>query len=86
MQTFGKKDSGIYSANSIAHILMVIKKHVSKIQHVLHAPDKPANQEVNFDVISNVMAFLTLHVKFRQCIVSKDHSSMNNGDYFIKCA
>ena len=28
-----------------------------------HAPNKPANQEVNFDVISNVMTFLALRVK-----------------------
>ena len=28
-----------------------------------HASDKSTNQEVNFDVISNVMTFLTLHVK-----------------------
>ena len=32
----------------------------------------------------NVMMFLMLHVKFRQCIVSKDHIFMNNGDNFIK--
>ena len=30
-----------------------------------YAPDKPANQEVNFDVISNVMTFLTLRVKVK---------------------
>ena len=51
--------------------------------NIFLAPDKPANQEVYFDVISNVMTFLTLGVKFRQCIVLKDHISMNNGDNFI---
>ena len=39
-----------------------------------HAIYKQTNQEVNFDV------------KLRQCIVSKDHISMNNGDNFIKFA
>ena len=31
--------------------------------HVFNAPDKPANQEVNFDIISNVMTFLMLRIK-----------------------
>ena len=39
------------------------KTYVSKKYHVLHAPDKTATQEVNFDVSSNVMTFLTLRVK-----------------------
>ena len=51
------------SVNSIAHMLRIIKKYVCKKQHVFHAPDKPANQDVNFDVISNIMTFLMLHVK-----------------------
>ena len=60
--------------------------YVSKKKHVFHAPDKFANQEVNYDVVSNVMTFLTLRVKFQQCKVSKDHISMNNGDNFIEFA
>ena len=39
------------------------KKYVSKKLHVFHETDRPANQEVNFDVICNVMMFLTLRVK-----------------------
>ena len=74
------------SVNSIAHMLKIIKKDVSKKWHVFHAPDKPTKQEVNFDVISNVMTFPTVRVKLRQCIVSTDHISMNNGDNFIKFA
>ena len=30
-----------------------------------YAPDIPANQEVHFDVISNVMTFLKLRVKVK---------------------
>ena len=67
-------------------MLRITKKKVCKKYHVFHASDKPANQEVNFDVISNMMTFLTLCFKFKQCIVSKDHISMNNGDNFIKFA
>ena len=48
-----------FSANSIAHML----RYVSKKLHVFHATDKSSNQEVNFDVINNVMTFLTLRVK-----------------------
>ena len=39
------------------------KKYVSKKYHVFHEHNKLANQEVNCDVISNVMTFLTLRVK-----------------------
>ena len=53
---------------------------------LVHAPDNHSNQEVNVDVISNVMTFLPLRLKLIQCIVSKDHISMNNGDNFIKFA
>ena len=49
-------------------------------------PANPANQEVNFDVISNIITFLTFVLKLRQCIVSKDRISMNYGDNFIKFA
>ena len=52
-----------FSANSIAHMLKIIKKYVSKKYYVFHAPDKPSNQEVNFDVICNAMTFLTLRMK-----------------------
>ena len=51
-----------------------------------YAPDTPPNQEVNFDVISNVMTFLNSLLKFRQSIVSKDHISLINGDNFMKFA
>ena len=51
------------SANSFLHMLRIINKYVSKKKHVCYAPDEPTNQEVNFDVIINVMAFLTLGVK-----------------------
>ena len=36
---------------------------VSKKEHVFHAPDNHSNKEVNVDVISNVMTFLTLRFK-----------------------
>ena len=49
-----------FSANSIAHLLRIIKKYVSKKKHVFHVPDNNTNQVVNVDVISNVMTFLTL--------------------------
>ena len=45
------------SANSIAHMLRIIKKVV------FHAPDNHSNKEVNVDVISNFMTFLTLRFK-----------------------
>ena len=35
----------------------------SKKEHVFHAPDNNSNKEVNVDVISNVMTFLTLRFK-----------------------
>ena len=38
----------------------VIKMVVSKKEHVFNAPDNHSNKEVNVDVISNVMTFLTL--------------------------
>ena len=41
----------------IAHMLRIIKKGC---QQEIHTPDRPANQEVNFDIIGNVMTFLTL--------------------------
>ena len=44
-------------------MLRIIKKYVIKKKHVFHAPDKPKNQEVNFDVISNIMTFRPLRVK-----------------------
>ena len=33
---------------------------VNKKEHVFHAPDNNSNKDVNFDVISNVITFLTL--------------------------
>ena len=32
------------SANSIAHMLRIIKKVVSKKEHVIHAPDNHSNK------------------------------------------
>ena len=57
IQTLDKKKISVtFSANTITHMLSIIKKKI-------HPPNKPENQENNFDVISNVMTFLTLHVK-----------------------
>ena len=53
----------LFSVNSTAHMLKIIKRYVSKKWHFFPALDEPANSEVNFDVISNVMTFLTLRVK-----------------------
>ena len=44
-----------FSANSIAHMLRIIKRDDSKKEHVFHAPDNHSNTEYNVDVISNVM-------------------------------
>ena len=33
---------------------------VSRKEHVFHAPDNHSNKEVNVEVVSNVMPFLTL--------------------------
>ena len=64
MQTLGKNESVSTSLRIPLHnVLRIIKKYVSKKSHIFHAPEKPANQEANFNVISNVMTFLTLHVK-----------------------
>ena len=73
-----------FSANSIAHMLRIIKRDVSKKEHVFHAPDNYSNTEYDVDVISNVMTFLTSCFKFRQCMVSKHHIFINNGNSFIK--
>ena len=54
-------------------MLRIIRKVVIKEENVFHAPDNHSNKEVNVDVISNVMTFLTLRFRFRQCIVSKHH-------------
>ena len=63
MRTLGKKRIGVnFSANSIAHMQRIIKMCVNKKYHVFHAPGRPANQEVNFDAISNAITFLTMHV------------------------
>ena len=44
-------------------MLRIIKKVVSKKGHAFNAPDNHSNKEINVDVISNVMTFLTLHFK-----------------------
>ena len=51
------------SLNSIAHMLRIIKRDVSKKEHVFQAPDNHSNTEYNVDVISNVMTFLTSRFK-----------------------
>ena len=43
-------------------MLSIIKKYVTKKQHVFHAPDNHSNQEVDIDVTSNVMTFLTSRI------------------------
>ena len=48
------------STNSIAHMVRIIKLVVSKKEHEFHAPDNHSNKEVNIDIISNRMTFLTL--------------------------
>ena len=56
LQTLGKKKISVnFSAKSIAQMLQIIKKYISKKYHVFHAPDNSPNQKVNFDVISKVM-------------------------------
>ena len=52
-----------FSANSIAHMLRIIKRDVSKKENAFHEPDNHSNMEYNVDVISNVMTFLTSHFK-----------------------
>ena len=44
-------------------MLRIIKKVISKRENVFHAPDNHSNKEVNVDVISNVMTFLTWRFK-----------------------
>ena len=56
-----KKFSG--EVNWVHQALRIMKNSASKQYHVLNAPDNHSNQEVNVDVISNVMTFLTLRVK-----------------------
>ena len=51
------------SANFIAHTLRIMKKYASTQYHVLNAPDNHSNREVNIDIISNVMTYLTLRVE-----------------------
>ena len=63
-----------------------IKSMLPRNSIFLHAPEKPANQGINFAVISNVTRLPRLVLKFRQCIVTKDYISMNNGDNYITFA
>ena len=52
-----------------------------------NAPDNHSNQEVNVNVISNVMTFLTSRIKVQAVHSSKrSYFFMNNGDNFIKFA
>ena len=46
----------------------VMKNMTARNSMFFHAPDKRANQEVNFDVISNVMTLF----KFGQSVVLKE--------------
>ena len=61
------------------HVKYNKKTYVTKKQHVFHAPghDNHSNQEVDIDVISNVMKFLTsrikvqtVHTEFKKIIFS----------------
>ena len=52
-----------FSAISIAHMLRIIKRDVSKKEHVFHAPDNHSNTEYNVDVISDAMTFLRSRFK-----------------------
>ena len=59
MQTLGKNES-VSTFPPLAYTHSTDnKKYVSKKYHTFHAPDRPTNQKVNFDVISNVMTLLT---------------------------
>ena len=59
-----KQSIGVnFSTNCIAHMLRIIKRDVSKKEHVFHAPDNHSNTEYNVDVINNVMTFLTSRFK-----------------------
>ena len=87
MQTLGKNESGsTFPRIPCTHSKDNIKSMLPRNSIFLHAPDKPANRDINFDVISYVNTFLTLVLKFRHCIVTKDHISINNGDNFITFA
>ena len=60
----GKQRIGVnFYANSITHMLRIIKRDVSKKEHVFHASDNHSNMEYNVDVIINVMTFLTSRFK-----------------------
>ena len=61
-------------------MLRIIKNVFSKKEHVFHAPDNHSNKEVNADVISNVMTFLTLRFKVQTVYSFKTsyfHSTCN---------
>ena len=59
-------------------MLRIIKKIVSKKGRVFHASDNHSNREVNVDVISNVMTFLTLCFKVQTVYSFKHHIFMKN--------
>ena len=60
IQTLGKNESVsiFFCEFHCTHAKDNKKKYVGK-----KWPDKPANQEVNFDVIGKVIMFATLHAK-----------------------
>ena len=73
----------LFSDFHFTHAKDNVKSMLPRNSIFLQTPDKPANQENNFDVISHVITFLTLVLKLRQRKITKYHISMNNGDNFI---
>ena len=63
-----KKISVNCFAYSIAHMLRIMKKYRGRKYLVFYVPEYHSNQEVNVDVISNVMMFLTLHIKVKDSV------------------
>ena len=73
----------LFSDFHFTHAKDNVKSMLPRNSIFLQTPDKPANQENIFDVISHVITFLTLVLKLRQRIITKYHISMNNGDLFV---
>ena len=74
-----------FSANPIAHMLRKIKKSMlTRTSMFLMHPTNPQIRKLTLTSLVTSWRFWRCMLKFRQCIVSKDHISMNNGDNFIK--
>ena len=85
MQTLGKNDSlSTFSANSTAHMLMIIKNTSSRNSMFFMHMTNPQIRKLTLSSLVTSWRFWCCVLKFRQCIVSKDHISVNNGDNFIK--